>query len=171
MLIWVTLATSLASAATVDLAVVVDRTIPDDAVTLEARATWLGAAVSTPLTDAHGVRGDGLWSGQLQGASVRMLPLSLVLVGSDGSETLLAQSTEQLDAEHSTITWSLEGDPRTSAPRARRVALAWSARQLERFETASTAAGFGWMALVFGYVAWWLRDRSDGTRRRRRGRG
>ena len=86
------------------------------------------------------------------------------------SPVTLASTTELMDVDGGRITWGLSGDPRVGRVRARRVALASSPRRMERFETASTAAGLGWFVLVFLYVAWWSMERRSGGRTRRRGR-
>ena len=168
---WALIAAAVSSAATVDLAVVVGRGVPAGAVSFEVRGQWLDAPVAVALTDAHGVSGDGLWTAELSGEPVRMLPLTLTMTSPQGEEVELARSTEMMDRDGGRITWALDGDPLTTIPRARRVALARPARQMERFEAASTAAGVAWLGLVFLYVAWWATDRARGGRSRRRGRG
>lgn len=168
---WAILTTSHVSAATVDFTLAVDRTVPSGAVTFAVRGQWLDETVSVNLTDEDGVSGDGRWTGSLTGESTRMLPISLVMMDGTGREVELSSSTEMLDIDGGSITWALDGDPRVTTPRARRVALARPARQMERFELASTVAGLGWFGIVFLYVAWWVSDRAGTRRGRRRGRG
>lgn len=162
---------STVHAATVDFSVVVDRAVPADAVSFEVEGRWLDESYSVRLTDAHGVRGDGIWSGSISGDPVRMLPVTLQMQVTGSTPVKMAATTEMVDAEGATITWALDGDPRSGRVFARRVALAQSPRQMERFEAAATAAGLGWFALVFFYVAWWATDQRTGGRPRRRGRG
>lgn len=162
---------SAAHAATVDFRLVVDRTVPVEAVSFEVDGRWLDAPYSVRLTDEDGVRGDGIWSGRVSGEPVRMMPVTLRMRVAGEAPVVLASSTEMLDVEGATITWAIDGNPRTGTAMARRVALAQSPRRMERFETAATAAGIGWFAVVFFYVAWWATDRRSGGRSRRRGRG
>ncbi len=159
-------------AATVDFSVVVGREVPADAVTLEVQGTWLDEPFTVVLRDEHDVRGDGVWSGEWTGDAVRLLPVRLMLRQGDGPAVELAASTELLDERGGALTWALDADPRSTRPRARRVAWIQPARQMERLEAATTAAGLGWFAVVFFYIAWWAADRRPATgRSRRRGKG
>lgn|GEM_PF-6008594 len=160
-----------APAATLELSAVVDRSVPPAAVTLTVEGRWLDNDFEVELHDADGVSGDGLWTGRVSGDPARMVPLSLVMRTSKGDRIELARSTEMVDVDGGSITWALDGDPRSTTPRARRVALARPARQMERFETAASAAGVGWAVLVFLFVAWFATDRRSRGRSRRRGRG
>ena len=162
---------SAAHAATVDFRLVVDRTVPADAVSFEVDGRWLDAPYTVRLTDEDGVRGDGIWSGRVSGEPARMLPVTLRMQLAGGASVVLASSMELLDVDGATITWAIDGNPSTGTASAHRVALAQSPRRMERFETAATAAGIGWFAVVFFYVAWWATERRSGGRTRRRGRG
>ncbi len=161
---------TVAHAATVDFAVAMDRFVPGDAVSFEVEGRWLDEPYTVRLTDEDGVSGDGIWSGQASGDPTRMLPVTLRMQVAGGVSVVLASTTEFLDAEGATITWAIDGDPRTGPAAARRVAWAQPPRRMERLETAATAAGLGWFVVVFFYIAWWSMDRRSGGRTRRRGR-
>ena len=166
---WI-LGVSLAGAATLELTAVVSREVPAAAVGLEVHGRWLDRPFVVELSDADGVRGDGLWTGHVDGPAARMVPLALVVRTSDGATVELASTTELLDEAGGSVTWALDGDPRTPGTRARRVALARPARQLERFETATTAAWLGWLGVLFVWVVGWGGDRALRARRRTRAR-
>ena len=136
---------------------------------LHARGQWLDQSFDQPLTDngdGSDPTGDGIWSTSLSGPATRMLQLELVTTRSGGAPIVLASTTE-LVSDGDTLTWAL---PTSSPPQAIRVALARPARQLERFETATTVAGLGWFILTFGYVVWLIDGRFSRTEPRRRRR-
>ncbi len=166
------LALALAAAANdaqLTVEVVVGSSTPQ-AGTLLVKGRWLDKSFEQVLTDDGGGRaptGDGIWTTTVRGPPARMITLDLVAAPPGAPRHLLASTTEPV-SDSGRVTFALSS---THPQQATRVALARPARQLERFETATTVAGIGWFALVFGYVAWLVHGRAPAPERRRRRRG
>jgi len=143
---------------------------PPQVGSLYVKGNWLDKEFAQALTDdgdGSAPTGDGIWTTTLRGPPTRMISLDLIATTQSAPSQLLASTTEPV-GDRDRITFALSN---TSPPQATRVALARPARQLERFETATTVAGLGWFALVFGYVVWLVDGRFQRSEPRRRRRG
>ncbi len=137
---------------------------------VEAESTWLGEELRTPLLDdglsPDEVAGDGVFTALWVGAPVRMLPVRL-LVSSAVEEVQQPEvgapipqvqaevpveayaGIEVLSLDDRSLAWSLELD---DPPRARRVPVPRSSRQVAFLEMGQVGASVLWAAFVMAVV-------------------
>ena len=142
---------------------------PPDLV-VEAEYTWLGEERSQRLrddgVDPDEAAGDGVFTGSWTGAPVRMLPVRLLVsrevaevvqpvVGAPVPQVAVAVPVEAyagievLSLDDDELAWSLELD---APPRARRVPVARSSRQVAFLELVGVGGSLLWAVLVMGVV-------------------
>lgn len=130
-----------------------------------AECTWLGEERRTPLRDdglpPDAVAGDGIFTAAWTGAPVRMLPVRLLVTRAAeappepevGAAPVLVEAVpveayagiEVLSLDDAGLAWSLELD---APPRARRVPVAASSREVAFLEAAQVGASLLWALLV-----------------------
>jgi len=125
---------------------------------VEAESTWLGEERRTRLRDdgeaADEAAGDGVFSAAWAGAPVRMLPVRLLVTRQDGEEIEAYAGIEVLSLDDHALRWSLELD---DPPRARRVPVAASSRQVAWLELRQVGGSLLWAMGVMGVVGWLVR--------------
>lgn len=158
---------------------------PPDLV-VEARCTWLGEERRTALRDDGQApdehAGDGVFTGAWSGGPVRMLPVRLLVsrasaeapqpevgpappAGAAAVPVEAYAGVEILSLDDTGLAWSLELD---APPRARRVPVARSSRQVAFLEATEVGASLLWALFVVVLVLGLVRrhealSRRDGT--------
>ena len=131
---------------------------------IEAETVWLGESRTVAFRDdgrpPDARAGDGTWAATWRGDVVKLLPLHLYVVAEGVPRTEVSATVEALSAPTEHLVWVLTGNP---TPQVRRVPVALPTRPMGLAQTASVAAGFGWIGVLLLYVGWLLhRPTHDG---------
>lgn len=131
---------------------------------IEAETVWLGVTRTVAFRDdgrhPDTRAGDGSWAASWGGEVVKLLPLHLYVAGEGVPRTEVSATVEALSAPTDHLIWILTGNP---TPQVRRVPVALPTRPMGLAQTASVAAGFGWIGVLLLYVGWLLhRPAHDG---------
>lgn len=131
---------------------------------VQADTTWLGQDQRLDLLDdgrgSDALAGDGIWTAQLRGPPVRLLPVRIRITRTGLPPVEAWEGIEKLSLDTDALDWALELD---HPPRARRVTAPGSVRQAAWREATAVGWGMAWMIAVFGLVAW-LAGRARGAR-------